>query len=234
MGPHRVHVWTSGTRGRSVVLVHGIVSSRYLLPTASLLAERHMVVAPDLPGFGRSSRPQRPLGIEELADALAGVVDTFCDEPPVVVGHSIGAQVAVDLTVRRPDLVGRLVLAGPTGDPRVRSVGHLWARWMASAVREPASFNALVVREVAAIGPRRMLATAGSAVADPFVAKLERIAVPCLVVRGAADRVAPMDWAQRVAASTGAPDVTVLPSVSHSVVFSAPRSLATLVGTWAD
>jgi 2-hydroxy-6-oxonona-2,4-dienedioate hydrolase len=76
-GEHRLHVWTS-TGGDvwlpPVVLVHGIVSSRYLLPTASRLARRHAVVAMDLPGFGRSDPVARALGISELADVVADTI----------------------------------------------------------------------------------------------------------------------------------------------------------------
>ena len=44
-----------------IVLVHGLaVSHRYLMPTAALLARRHPVGVPDLPGFGLSGDPRWP------------------------------------------------------------------------------------------------------------------------------------------------------------------------------
>jgi pimeloyl-ACP methyl ester carboxylesterase len=231
-GEHRLHVWTStgGDVGRPpVVLVHGIVSSRYLLPTASRLARSHAVVAMDLPGFGRSDPVARAVGISALADVVADTISALCVGRPVLVGHSIGAQIVLDLARRRPQALSGLVLVGPTGDPATTTVGRLWARWLATAPREPLAFNALVLRELAEVGPRRMLSTARSAVADPFEAKLQSVGVPCLVVRGEHDRVAPLEWADHVRTRLGGPPLEVIPGVAHTVVFSAPEQLASLI-----
>ena len=47
---------------RTIVHIHGFaISGRYLLPTASLLARRYATFVPDLPGFGRSHHPAKPL-----------------------------------------------------------------------------------------------------------------------------------------------------------------------------
>src|SRR3546814_5660143 len=61
------------TPGRSpVVLVHGLVaSSRYMAPLIAKLAPDFDVYTPDLPGFGKSWKPRKVLGITALADALA-------------------------------------------------------------------------------------------------------------------------------------------------------------------
>ena len=52
----------------AVVLVHGlVVSSRYMVPTAELLAAHYRVYAPDLPGFGKSYKPPRVVNVAELS-----------------------------------------------------------------------------------------------------------------------------------------------------------------------
>lgn len=149
-------------------------------------------------------------------------------------GHSIGAQVAVELARRHPAAVRGLVLAGPTGDPTVRAALGLWGRWLATAPREPLAFNALAVRELLGVGPRRMLATARAAVSDPFFAKLRSVGVPVLVVRGEHDRVATAAWAEQVRAGLGGAPLAVIHGVAHTIVFSAPRQLASLVAGFAD
>src|SRR4051812_38870861 len=71
----RVPAWPgSGARATlPLVLVHGlVVSSRMVEPLPGALARHGFhVLAPDLPGFGESTKPPRPLKLTELADALA-------------------------------------------------------------------------------------------------------------------------------------------------------------------
>lgn len=231
----RVNVSEATTAGcPSVVLVHGIVSSRYLLPTAERLARTHRVVAVDLPGFGRSTARHHDVRLPELADALGHALEALGVRRAVVVGHSIGAQVAVELARRHPEHVGGLVLAGPAGDPAVRSVLGLGGRWLATSIREPLAFNVLALRELVDVGPRRMLSMARAAVDDPFLAKLNGLGVPALVVRGEHDGVATADWAERVRGALRAPPATVIDAVAHSIVFSAPGALANLIAGFAE
>src|SRR5436190_17187630 len=77
-----------------LVLVHGlVVSSRYMIPLAERLAERTYVYAPDLPGFGKSDHPNRPLDIAGLADALAGWMRATGITRAALIGNSMGCQV---------------------------------------------------------------------------------------------------------------------------------------------
>lgn len=234
-GAHRLRVWSAiGPSSRPpVVLVHGIVSSRYLLPTAEWLASRRSVFAVELPGFGRSSRPPRPLGVAELADALAAAIHVVDVSRPLLVGHSVGAQVAMEVAARHPEVAGALALVGPTGDPRVASVARLLGRWLATAVREPLGFHAIVLREIVEIGPVRMLATARRVLADPVAGKLHRVGLPVLVVRGAHDRVAPQAWIEELAAQLPDGRLRTLSGGAHTVVHSDPGRLGAMIDDFA-
>ena len=70
----------------------------------------------DLPGFGASPVPDGPWGSPEYATAVLPLLDELA-EPRVVVGHSFGGRVAVQLAAMAPQRVGALVL---TGVPLVR------------------------------------------------------------------------------------------------------------------
>jgi pimeloyl-ACP methyl ester carboxylesterase len=68
----RVSVDPTPSSSLPLVLVHGIgVASRFMVPVAELLAPYHRIYAPDLPGFGKSEKPNRILSLVELTDALA-------------------------------------------------------------------------------------------------------------------------------------------------------------------
>jgi lipase len=70
------------------------------------------IVAPDLIGHGRSSWAA-PWNIDANVGALAALLDAEAGDPVVVVGHSFGGAVALNLAAVRPDLVSALVLLDP-------------------------------------------------------------------------------------------------------------------------
>lgn len=81
-----------------------------------LLAEQHLpdvaVAAPDLIGHGRSSWAA-PWTIDANVDALAELLRTTADGPVLVVGHSFGGAIALQLAAAHPELVDSLVLLDP-------------------------------------------------------------------------------------------------------------------------
>src|SRR5690348_16477820 len=85
-----IHARVAG-EGPPVVLVHGYgVSGSYMLPLAQSLAPSFSVLAPDLPVYGRSQRPRTPLGIADLAAALAGWLDAAGLQCPAFLANSMG------------------------------------------------------------------------------------------------------------------------------------------------
>lgn len=226
----RVGPGTPPRRSRPLVLVHGqVISSLYMVPTARLLAPHFPVFAPDLPGFGRSGKPARVLGIAELADALGAWVEQIGLAPAVLVANSLGCQIVVDLAVRRPELVDALVLAGPTMDRRGRNAPVQIARWLRDWPRERQSLALAHLRDFALAGPRRALRTFQYALADRVEEKLPRVCAPTLVVRGGRDPIAPQGWCEEVTRRLHCGRLAVIPEAPHCVNYSTPRALTRLV-----
>src|SRR4051812_5621951 len=74
--------------------LHGFgLSGRYLLPTAEALSDEFHTLVPDLPGFGRSGRPSRPLDVPEMAHAAAAFLDDRQIQSATLVGYSMGCPV---------------------------------------------------------------------------------------------------------------------------------------------
>jgi pimeloyl-ACP methyl ester carboxylesterase len=101
--------WPGG--GPPVLLLHGLASSSHIWDlVAPRLAPAHHVVAFDQRGHGRSEKPSSGYGFERTtADAVA-VIRAAGLRRPVVVGHSWGANVALELAVRHPRRVCGIVL----------------------------------------------------------------------------------------------------------------------------
>jgi lipase len=109
-----LHVHRYGpTRPPQILAVHGLTGHGLRWQT---LATKHLpefaIAAPDLIGHGRSSWAA-PWNIDANVDALAALLDADADGPVVVVGHSFGGAIALNLAAARPDLVSALVLLDP-------------------------------------------------------------------------------------------------------------------------
>jgi pimeloyl-ACP methyl ester carboxylesterase len=105
-----------GGDGPPLVLVHGLGGTienwRALAP---LLAERHRVLVPDLPGHGGSASLAEARDLDALAESVLGIADAEEIGGAVWVGHSLGGVVALRAAVLRPDSVRGLVLAAAAG-----------------------------------------------------------------------------------------------------------------------
>lgn len=113
-GDLRVGVWDPVPPPADAVpdllLVHGVTSSHLAWPFVVERLPGVRAVAPDLRGRGVSRRVQGPAGLSAHADDLAAVLDSLDIERTPVVGHSMGAFVALVFAHRHPDRVSRLVL----------------------------------------------------------------------------------------------------------------------------
>ncbi len=107
----------AGTGDRTLLLLHGFAES--LLSFRAILdplAAAHTVIAVDLPGFGVSDKPDAPYDFESMRKRLADFMALHVPgDSLVVVGHSMGGQLAAGLALDHPDQIAAVVLIAPTG-----------------------------------------------------------------------------------------------------------------------
>jgi len=94
----------------------GLVTWHRVIPT---LAETHRVYSIDLRGHGKSARIRGRVDIEDMADEIAGVMDSLGLGTVPLVGYSMGGMVAQMLALRHPGRISRLVLAATAARPIV-------------------------------------------------------------------------------------------------------------------
>jgi pimeloyl-ACP methyl ester carboxylesterase len=248
----RVFVSRRGA-GPPLVLIHGfLMSHRYFAPLFDALAVRHEVVALDLPGFGESDVP-RPSRFSYDLPAFAGVVDELLERlgigDAVVLGHSMGGGVALQLAARHAARVARLVLVSavaypvllpPLGklllDPRLGA--FLWrhgprrvdfARRMRRDVKDPRVVTDELVDHTWASFNRQGARVASHAALvamarlHPAPADPGRVRVPTLLLWGDEDRVVPITFAKRLAGALPGASLRVIPAAGHWPFLERPR-----------
>ena len=99
-------------QGRPTVLLHGAYMTAGMFgPLLPGLAETRQVIVPEMQGHGRTADIDRPITYEQMADDTAGLIRHLELESADVVGYSLGGGVALQLAIRHPSLVRRLVVA---------------------------------------------------------------------------------------------------------------------------
>ncbi|HLL68411.1 MAG TPA: alpha/beta fold hydrolase [Micromonosporaceae bacterium] len=198
-----LYVATHGT-GRPLILLHGGLGSGEMFgPVLDALAERHLVIAVDLQGHGRTADIERPLDVRLMADDVAALIDHLGLDRPDVVGYSLGGGVALHTAARYPDKVGRLVVVSTNirSDaiyPEMREQQRRVNAAAAVFLRDTPMYQ-LYQR----VAPRpedfpRLLDKIGAAMSPDFdfTAEVSGLQVPTLIVAADADMAPPSHYVE--------------------------------------
>lgn len=248
-----------GRQGSPIILLGGFAEPSWVWkPVMQRLARTHRVYAIDLPPFGYSER-KGPYDLAAWTRLVRHFAVHFDLRRPIVVGHSLGAGVAVEVGLEAPDnTAGVFLLDGdalPVGGPH----------WLANLVLNPyyttlfrlVTHSDWLVRKVLdqAYGPDRPPITGSQvdAFERPFrvdgtekgfhdlfrggvqgltLADLRRLKVPRIVVWGRQDTVDDLKAGRTSAQALGA-KLIVIPRAGHLSMLSEPALVAQAIGSFA-
>ena len=244
-----------GAAGRPVILLGGFLEPSFVWQgVGPLLARRHRVFALDLRGFGYSQR-RGPYTLAGWADQVRAFIAAKHLSRPVVVGHSLGAAVAVELA-RTHDASRAVLLDGDAiaigGPPRIVRTAFIRSPFFTTAFRIVTHWPWAVKRILkGAYGPSHPpLGPQVSRWTDQFRAQGARTALQSLgeggiagftrsglralhirarVVWGAKDTVDAVSEGRRSARDLQAP-FTVIPGAGHLSMLVAPAAVARAIG----
>jgi pimeloyl-ACP methyl ester carboxylesterase len=221
---HRVAVHEAGDGDPPLVLVHGLGSDmRVWMHNLPWLAQRHRVVAFDLLGFGRSDKPADAGALADHVACVRALVQSVGGRA-VIVGHSMGGQIAMHTALAHPEIVLGLVLSAPAGLERfdredarkIRAVVvdeyTRFASPLQVAMRHAQLFHRVppgawpLLRDRLAVigGPdfpaycRAVTRSVAAMLEEPVVDALHRIAAPTLVTFGRHDGLIPNRFLHRL------------------------------------
>jgi 2-hydroxy-6-oxonona-2,4-dienedioate hydrolase len=150
----------------------------------------------------------------------------------VMVGNSFGCEIVAELALARLARVDAAVFLGPTIDRRHRTAWSQAARFVATAVREPPGLVRPLLADYAQAGIVRPLQTFRYALDDPVEAKLPRVDVPVLVLRGDADRIVPQRWAEEVARLLPRGELRAIPGGAHVLNYDSAPAVESAIRVW--
>ena len=227
--------------GDPLVVLHGAYMN---IPTMGeiipMLAETHTVYALEFQGHGRTTDIDRPITYPDLADDVAAFMDAVGLEQADVFGYSMGAGAGLQLAIRHPEKVGKLVAA---------SVAYDVEGWQPAFVEFIPQMTVEMILEMPFAEEYRELA------ADPegfpalvekliqlekepmaWEADVQALEVPVLIIAGDAD-VVTLEHAVAmfrllgggIMGDMGQPlpesRLAVMPATSHTAVISQPEML---------
>ena len=219
----------------SIVMVHGLATSNtYMLPTASELVSSYHVYIPDLPGFGKSTKPEKALNVSQLADALAQWMQAIGLDRATLLGNSLGCQVIAQFAICYPACIERAILVGPSMDPRALTAHQEIGRWLANIPFEPAHLFPIMIGDFFHAGVRRTARSLQYGLQDRIDEHLPQVQVPTLIVRGSHDTVVPQSWAEEATQLLPHGKLVVIAGAAHDVNYNSPKELANVVRGFMD
>ncbi|NRD09053.1 alpha/beta fold hydrolase [Rathayibacter agropyri] len=212
---------------RTFVLIHGIGMSHHTFsPLAAALGRHSRVIGVDLAGFGANRRPQQRVGIEDHARQVEQALIERGVTRAVVVGHSMGTQVAVELALRAPNLIDGAVLIGPVVDPLRPGSLRQGLALLRDCLGEPVGVDAIVLADYLRGGLRWYLRQLPEMLHYPIQLRLAALAQPVLIVRGRDDPIATRDWCESLLADAERGRLVELAASRHVVPRTEPEALA--------
>lgn len=267
VGGARLYYYAAGRRDAAaagdrspVVLLHGFPTSSHLWTSvASQLPDGHRVVVLDLLGYGRSDRPgERPLGIRAHAERVLAALDLLKVQRACLVGHEMGAAIALLLATRWPTRVSHLGLvsaaaydAWPTRDLKLARASlpltrHLPGNLMLGVLRRDLArgfvehergmhsvdmyLRPFTQPEGTEVLAAHLEQLDGDEV-QALGARMKDVVQPTAVVWGADDPFLPRTVGERLAGDIPGATLHVVPEARHFLPEEAPHQLAGALST---
>lgn len=250
----RLRYITAGT-GTPVIFLHGLGASIYTwrnnLPAVEAAGFR--VIAFDNRGFGFSDKPAHGYDNAAYVRLLLAFMDSLRLPSAVLVGHSMGGEIAAEAALQAPARVRGLVLIGSSGlggrEPALFTVTRwplvgpvlvafrnrgLTERLLKAAYADPAKVTAADVDQYYAPVVTAGYGTALRAVLreyrfDGLRGRLDRIAAPTLLLWGEEDRWIPLGIARRMAGQIPHCAFLTVSGAGHAVQEEAPAEVNRLL-----
>ncbi|MCW8918367.1 MAG: alpha/beta hydrolase [Gammaproteobacteria bacterium] len=221
---------TNRAASQNIFLIHGIGdnASRDWERQLAMLAEQFHIITIDLAGFGRSEQGDKPYTPENYAALIDFVASHYTIQRFDLIGHSMGASVAMLYAAKFPQNVKRLVLVDAAGILHRIAIGkYVIASGINSEADGTDKVESYVVKIIEKfeglfslfsddVAKESEHARAGIELVDyDFGQTLDKIITPTLIIWGAEDQIAPLRTAKVLNYRIKNSQLNVIPDAGH-------------------
>lgn len=229
----------------TIVILHGWgLTGKTFAPLALVLKKQgYRVFAPDLPGFGETKMPERPLTLTDYTQFLDEYIKNNHIEHPIFIGHSFGGRVSLKYNELYPNHVRVLILSGTPGFTPIPKKKLLLFIFLAKIGKLLFSIPPLSLMQDAVrrwyyyvVGAKEFFRAEGTMretfkhiVKEDLVVSMETVDVPTLLLWGEYDIIVPVSIAERMHRMIAGSELIVIPEADHGVPFKQPEVFASYV-----
>ena len=153
----KIHYYRTGGYKPPFILLHGATDNGLCwTPVAEMLSAQYDVIMPDAQGHGLSDRLDSGFSYERHTDQVVSLVQELEKINPIIMGHSMGADTAVNIAVTHPSLPKAIILEDPPWGPLLPPVPENEEEQPAEDFREQLSrLGKLPLEEIIEEGRKR-------------------------------------------------------------------------------
>jgi pimeloyl-ACP methyl ester carboxylesterase len=233
------------SKGKLLLYLHGAGGNGHFAhKMLDLLSAKHSPLSLDYPGHGRSSGTESLKGIPAYSDFIYAFWKKLGVRPAVLIGHSMGGAIAMDLALRHPEMVDGLVLTCTAAkfnipDDRV----NIWRQVMQGRVGQPFTKDACspatpmpVVQEgwmeQIKTDPRVRYFDLVACQQVDLTSKLGEIRKPTLVLAGQDDMTTTVAESELLRDRIAGAKLTVVPQAGHWLPLEKPQEACDALGAF--
>lgn len=233
-----------------MVILHGwgLSGKTFVSLVLVLKKQGYSVFAPDMPGFGDTQMPEKPLTLTDYAKFLDDYLQIHMIEHPILIGHSFGGRVSLKFNELYLNRVRVLILSGTPGFTPIPKKKLLLFITLAKIGKLLFSIPPLSLMQDAvrrwyyyAVGAKEFFRAEGTMretfkhiVKEDLVLSMEAVDIPTLLLWGEYDIIVPVSIAERMHRMIAGSELIVIPEADHGVPFKQPDVFASYVKRFID
>lgn len=232
----RIYYESKG-KGSLLVFVHGSMESHRTWDLQRQLSKTHRIILLDLPGHGQSDSLVQSVTVKGLADHVATFVKALGAGPAVLIGHSLGGAICIQLALDSPALVRALVLVGTGAKlgvlPAILEALKTDFRASVELAIGGMAFASSARPDIIERSKSESLKCRPDVAYADFVAcnnfdvrdRVSLIQAPSLIIVGDEDRLTPVKWSQFLKDKIPGSSLQVVARAGHMVMLEQPEEV---------